>query len=117
MTTADLRGARERLADPDPTIRGQAIETLHALDDVTSIDAIARLLSDGAVAVAMAARTAFDALRASATRSGRCAVHVFTSTGRFRSLEELRAYVDATYTADGDGIPSAFMEEVDLRAY
>jgi len=117
MTTADLRVTREKLGDPDPTIRGQAIETLHALDDVVSIDAIARLLSDDAAAVAIVARTAFDALQASATRSGRCAVHVFVSTGRFRSFEELRAYVDATYTADGDGIPSAFMQEVDLHSY
>ena len=65
----------------------------------------------------MTARTAFDELQASATRSGRCAVHVFVSTGRFRSFDELRAYVDATYTPDGDGIPSAFMSEVDLHAY
>ena len=117
MATADLRVTREKLGDPDPTIRGQAIETLHALDDVVSIDAIARLLSDDAAVVATAARTAFDALQASATRSGRCAVHVLVSTGRFRSFEALRAYVDATYTADGDGIPSAFMEEVDLHSY
>jgi hypothetical protein len=117
MMTTDLRVARARLGDPDPTIRRQAIETLQALDDVASIDTIARLLSDDTVAVATSARTAFDALQASATRSGRCAVHVFVSTGRFGSLEELRAYVDATYTADGDGIPSAFMSEVDLHSY
>ena len=117
MTAEDLHGAREKLGDPDPTIRQQAIEMLQALDDVASIDAIARLLSDDAVTVAMTARTAFDALQASATSSGRCAVHVFVSTGRFRSFDELRAYVDATYTADGDGIPSAFMSEVDLHAY
>jgi len=117
MTTADLPAARMKLRDPDPTIRRQAIETLHALDDVSSIDAIARLLGDEAISVATSARTAFDALQASATRSGRCAVHVFISTGRFRSVEALRAYVDATYTADGDGIPSAFMNEVDLHAY
>jgi hypothetical protein len=117
MTTEDLRIAREKLGDPHPTIRRQAIETLHALDDVASIDAIARLLTDDTVAVATSARTAFDALQASATRSGRCAVHVFVSTGRFRSFDELRAYVDATYTADGEGIPSAFMSEVDLHGY
>jgi hypothetical protein len=44
-------------------------------------------------------------------------VHVFVSTGRFRSLAELRAYIDETYTEDGDGIPSAFMEEVGLSEY
>ena len=45
------------------------------------------------------------------------AVHIFVSTGRFRSFEEMRAYVDETYTEDGDGIPSAFMREVDLSEY
>ena len=105
MTTADPRIAREKLGDPDPAIRVQAIETLRALDDVASIDALARLLSDDAVAVAMAARTAFDALQASATRSGRCAVHVFVSTGRFGSFDELRAYVDATYNPTATAFP------------
>ena len=115
------------LADTSPTTRRGAIDTLRRLDDVASIDAIARLLTDDTVdpsawtdddcTVAMTARTAFDELQASATRSGRCAVHVFVSTGRFRSFDELRAYVDATYTPDGDGIPSAFMSEVDLHAY
>jgi hypothetical protein len=117
MTTQDLHVVRAQLRDPDPTIRRQAIETCQALDDVASIDALALLLSDDTAAVATAARTAFDALQASATRSGRCAVHVFVSTGRYRSFDELRAYIDATYTADGDGIPSAFMQEVDLHAY
>lgn len=44
-------------------------------------------------------------------------VHVFISTGRFRSFEEMRAYVEETYTEDGDGVPSAFMDEVDLEDY
>jgi len=44
-------------------------------------------------------------------------VHIFVSTGRFRSVEEMRAYIDETYTEDGDGLPSAFMEEVDLDEY
>lgn len=44
-------------------------------------------------------------------------VHVFVSTGRFRSFEEMRAYIDETYTEDGDGIPSVFMREVDLSEY
>ena len=82
------------LADTSPTTRRGAIDTLRRLDDVASIDAIARLLTDDTVdpsawtdddcTVAMTARTAFDELQASATRSGRCAVHVFVSTGRFR---------------------------------
>lgn len=42
-------------------------------------------------------------------------VHVFASLGRFRSEEELRAFVDQTYTEDGDGIPSPFMREVGLE--
>jgi hypothetical protein len=41
-------------------------------------------------------------------------VHVFISTGRFRSNEEVRAFIDATYTDDGIGVPSAFMREVGL---
>jgi hypothetical protein len=44
-------------------------------------------------------------------------VHVFISTGRFRSIEEMRGYVDEAYTEDGDGIPSTFMLEVDLTDY
>ena len=44
-------------------------------------------------------------------------VHVFASTGRFRSLAELRAYIDPEYSDDGDEIPSAFMEEVGLEEY
>lgn len=44
-------------------------------------------------------------------------VHIFISTGRFRSFQEMRAYIDETYTEDGDGIPSAFMREVGLSEY
>ena len=44
-------------------------------------------------------------------------VHVFISTGRFRSFDEMRTYIDQTYTEDGDGIPSAFMREVGLSGY
>ena len=44
-------------------------------------------------------------------------VHVFISTGRFRSHDGMRAYIDETYTDDGDGIPSAFMVEVGLEEY
>jgi hypothetical protein len=45
------------------------------------------------------------------------AVHVFTSTGRFHSFAEMRAFVEQTYTDDGDGVPSAFMREVGLTGY
>jgi hypothetical protein len=44
-------------------------------------------------------------------------VHVFISTGRFRSLEEMRTFIDETYTEDGDGVLSAFMREVGLSGY
>jgi hypothetical protein len=44
-------------------------------------------------------------------------VHVFLSTGRFRSFEEMRAFIDQTYTEEGDGIPSPFMREVGLSGY
>jgi hypothetical protein len=44
-------------------------------------------------------------------------VHIFVSTGRFKSFEEMRAYIDETYTEDGDGVPSAFMQEVGLSEY
>jgi hypothetical protein len=44
-------------------------------------------------------------------------VHVFVSTGRFRSLEEVRAFIDPTYTEDGDCVPSAFLQEVGLSGY
>ncbi|MFN0054802.1 MAG: immunity 22 family protein [Planctomycetales bacterium] len=41
----------------------------------------------------------------------------YETTGRFRSFEEMRAYIDETYSEDGDGIPSAFMREVGLSEY
>lgn len=44
-------------------------------------------------------------------------VHVFVSTGRFRSFEEMRLFIDETYTEDGDGVPSLFMNEVGLDDY
>jgi hypothetical protein len=44
-------------------------------------------------------------------------VHVFASTGRFRSFDEMREYVDETYNDDGDGVPSAFMVETGLDEY
>jgi hypothetical protein len=44
-------------------------------------------------------------------------VHVFISTGRFRSFEEMREFINETYTEDGDGVPSPFMREVGLSEY
>ena len=44
-------------------------------------------------------------------------VHVFVSTGRFRSFKEMRTFIDETYTEDGDGVPSRFIEEVGLTDY
>jgi hypothetical protein len=44
-------------------------------------------------------------------------VHVFVSTGRFRSFAELRSFIDQSYTEDGDGVASAFMREVGLSGY
>jgi len=44
-------------------------------------------------------------------------VHVFASTGRFRSLAEMRAYTDKTYDDDGNGLPSPFITEVGLDEY
>ncbi len=44
-------------------------------------------------------------------------VHVFVSTRRFGSFAEMRAFVEETYTVDGDGLPSAFMREVGLSDY
>ncbi len=45
------------------------------------------------------------------------AVHVFVSTGRFRSFAGMRAFVEETYTRDGDGVPSEFAREVGLSGY
>jgi hypothetical protein len=44
-------------------------------------------------------------------------VHVFASTGRFRSFDELRAYIDPEYDDDGSRVPSPFMAEVGLGGY
>ena len=44
-------------------------------------------------------------------------VHVFSSAGRFSSAEDLRRFVDLTYTADGHGVPSPFAREIELRRY
>jgi hypothetical protein len=44
-------------------------------------------------------------------------VHVFASTSRFRSFEEMRTFIDQTYTEDGDGVPSGFMQEIGLSRY
>ena len=44
-------------------------------------------------------------------------VHVFASTGVFRSPEALSAYINQRYNDDGDTVESAFMREVRLTAY
>lgn len=44
-------------------------------------------------------------------------VHLFISAGRFSSFEEMRCFIDETYTDDGDGIASAFMTETGLESY
>lgn len=57
------------------------------------------------------------------------AVYVFISSGRFRSFDEMRAYIDPVYEEDEEGdedeeddeddesIPSPFMTEVGLTRY
>lgn len=44
-------------------------------------------------------------------------VHVFISKDRFHSFDEMRRFVEETYTEDGDGIPSPFMREIGLSGY
>lgn len=44
-------------------------------------------------------------------------VHVFISTGRFRSFAEIKSFIDQSYTEDGDSIPSLFMREIELKHY
>lgn len=48
-------------------------------------------------------------------RTGR--VHVFACTGRFGSFDEMRDFIDMSYTEDGDGVRSPFIREVELRHY
>lgn len=44
-------------------------------------------------------------------------VHIFISTGRFRSFDEMRAFIEETYSDNGDAIRSPFICEVDLSGY
>jgi hypothetical protein len=44
-------------------------------------------------------------------------VHIFISTGRFRSFKAMRKFIDKTYTRDGDGVPSPFIREIGLTSY
>jgi hypothetical protein len=44
-------------------------------------------------------------------------VHVFLSTCRFRSFQEMRAFIDPSYTEEGDAVPSVFMREVRLSRF
>jgi Immunity protein 22 len=44
-------------------------------------------------------------------------VHVFVALGRFASDAELQAFIDPTYTEDGDLVLSPFMRETGLREF
>jgi Immunity protein 22 len=44
-------------------------------------------------------------------------VHVFVSSARFASFEEMRSFIDPGYTQHGDLLPSTFLSEVRLRGY
>jgi len=44
-------------------------------------------------------------------------VHVYISLGRFKSVSEMRVYIDKRYTENGDSIPSLFMIETGLSNY
>jgi hypothetical protein len=44
-------------------------------------------------------------------------MHLFICTGRFRSFDAMRAFIDETYTEDGDAVASDFIREVDLTSY
>ncbi|MFT4558529.1 MAG: hypothetical protein ACI92S_003910 [Planctomycetaceae bacterium] len=44
-------------------------------------------------------------------------VHIFISTGRFRSFDEIHLFIDETYSEDGDGIDSEFMAETGFAQY
>jgi hypothetical protein len=44
-------------------------------------------------------------------------VHVFISTGRSRSFDAMREFVEETYDDDGDAIPSVFGREVAQSYY
>ena len=44
-------------------------------------------------------------------------LHLFVCSGRFNSFEEMRSFIDPTYTEDGDMMPSEFMKEVKLEEF
>jgi Immunity protein 22 len=44
-------------------------------------------------------------------------VYVFVSTGRFSSFEQMREYIDMTYSEDGEAVDSVFIREVGLESY
>lgn len=52
-----------------------------------------------------------------AKRSHTDTVHVFISTGRFRSFAEMRSFVEETSTEEGDGVASEFGREVSQSWY
>jgi hypothetical protein len=41
-------------------------------------------------------------------------VHLFASSGQFSSFDEMRRFIDQTFSEDGDGIASEFMREAGL---
>ena len=44
-------------------------------------------------------------------------VYIFAALGRFKSLSEMRQFIDKTHTEDGDYIDSDFIREVGLSGY
>jgi hypothetical protein len=44
-------------------------------------------------------------------------LHLFVARARFKSLADIYAFIDQTYTEDGERIPSRFMLEVELSDY
>jgi hypothetical protein len=44
-------------------------------------------------------------------------VYIYASQGRFTSVEAVRAFIDPTYTEDGDQIDSEFIREVGIDAF
>jgi hypothetical protein len=44
-------------------------------------------------------------------------VHVFVARGRFRTLDDVHAFVDQTYTDDGEQVTSPFMLEIGISSY
>lgn len=56
-------------------------------------------------------------LRENPSVSETSAVHVFLSCGRFSSDDDIRDYVDPTWSEDGDEEPSAFVTEAGITDF